>query len=62
MIPPDTILPLDGVTESGGWYKAQYEGEEGWVAAPYLVLSMNGRKYARGLLESQLPRFNDLGF
>ncbi len=62
LIPPDTILPLDGVTESGGWYKAQYEGEEGWVAAPYLVLSMNGRKYARGLLESQLPRFNDLGF
>ena len=62
LIPPDTFLQLEGVTESAGWYKVQYEGETGWVAAPYLVLSMNGRKYARTFLEGQLPRFNDLGF
>ena len=62
LIPPDTVLRLEGVTESAGWYKVQYQGEAGWVAAPYLVLSMNGRKYARAFLEGQLPRFNDLGF
>ena len=62
MIPPDTLLHLEGVTNNGGWYKVQFQGEEGWVASPYLVLSMDGRKYARAFLEGQLPRFNDLGF
>lgn len=62
LIPPGALLRLEGVTESGGWYKVQYEGEAGWVAAPYLMLSMDGRNYARGFLEGQLPRFNDLGF
>lgn len=62
LIPTDTALRLKGVTQNGRWYKVIYAGEEGWVAAPYLVLSMNGRKYARAFLEGQLPRFNDLGF
>lgn len=62
LIPPGAILRLKGITASGGWYKVQYQDEEGWVAAPYLVLSMDGRRYPRGLLESHLPRFNDLGF
>ena len=62
LIPPDTMLLLEGVTESGDWYKVQYEGEAGWVAAPYLVLSRDGRQYARAFLEAQLPLFTDLGF
>ncbi len=62
MIPPDTLLHLGGVTDNGGWYKVTWQGEDGWVASPYVVLSMDGRKYARAFLEGQLPRFNDFGY
>lgn len=62
LIPPDTALRLDGITETGDWYKVSYDGEDGWVAAAYLILSMDGRLYAREFLENQLPRFSDLGF
>ncbi len=62
LIPPDTVLRLEGITENRGWYKVQYQGEEGWVASPYLLLSMDGRSYTRALLEDKLPRYNDLGF
>ena len=62
LIPPGALLRLEGITESRGWYKVLYEGEEGWVAAPYLVLSLDGRRYTRALLEGRLPRFSDLGF
>ncbi len=55
------LLHLDGITESGGWYKVSYNGDEGWVAAGYLDLSMEGRLYARSFLNAQLPRFSDLG-
>ena len=62
LIPPDTALRLDGITASGDWYKVSYEGEDGWVAAAYLILSMDGRRYGREFLENQLPRFSDLGY
>ena len=62
LIPPDTNLRLDGITENGDWYKVAFEGENGWVAAAYLILSMDGRRYARDFLENQLPRFSDLGY
>ncbi len=61
LIPRGMQMYLDGVTESGGWYKVNYEGEIGWVAGDYLILSMNGRQYARAFLDGQLPRFTDQG-
>ena len=61
LIPRGMRLHLDGVTESSGWYKVTYEGEGGWVAGDYLILSMNGRQYARAFLDGQLPRFTDQG-
>ena len=61
LIPPGTELSLDGIYESGDWYKVQYDGEGGWVAADYLALTMDGRQYASAFLEGQLPRLDDLG-
>ena len=61
LIPRGMQLYLDGVTESGGWYKVNYEGDIGWVAGDYLILSMNGRQYARAFLDGHLPRFTDQG-
>ena len=61
LIPSGMRLQLDGVTESRDWYKVTYAGEEGWVAGDYLRLSMNGRRYSRGFLDGQLPRFTDAG-
>ncbi|MCE2470603.1 MAG: DUF4397 domain-containing protein [Anaerolineae bacterium] len=61
LIPRGMQLYLDGVTESGGWYKVYYEGDIGWVAGDYLILSMDGRQYARAFLDGQLPRFTDQG-
>ena len=62
LIPRGIMLLLDGVTENSGWYKVQYQGDVGWVAGDYLILSMNGRQYARAFLDDQLPRFNNQGF
>ncbi len=61
LIPRGRHLHLDGVTESSGWYKVTYEGNDGWVAGDYLLLSMDGRQYARAFLDDHLPRFTDLG-
>ena len=62
LLPSGAVLRLEGVTESGGWYKVQYQGEAGWVAAAYLLLSKDGIRYAPAQLEGQLPRFSDQGF
>ena len=62
LILPGTLLQLDGVTESGSWYKVHHDGDDGWVAGDYLLLSMDGRQYARAFLAGQLPRFTDEGF
>jgi SH3-like domain-containing protein len=62
LIPRGIVLLLDGVTESSSWYKVQYQGDVGWVAGDYLILSMNGRQYARAFLDAHLPRFNNQGF
>jgi len=61
LIPRGVRLQLDGVTASSGWYKVAYEGDSGWVAGDYLILSMDGRQYARAFLDGHLPRFTDLG-
>ena len=61
LIPRGVRLLLDGVTASSGWYKVAYEGDIGWVAGDYLVLSMDGRQYARAFLDGHLPRFTDQG-
>ena len=61
LIPPGTVLPLAGITENGEWIKARFSGAEGWVAARFLLLSLDGRKLARPFLESQLPRYDDSG-
>lgn len=61
LIPRGVRLQLDGVTATSGWYKVAYEGDSGWVAGDYLILSMGGREYARAFLDGQLPRFNDQG-
>ena len=62
LIPPETLVSLSGVTENRAWYKTSYDGAQGWVASAYLVLSLDGRKYARNFLESRLPRFDNRGF
>lgn len=61
LVPPGTLLPLEGITENGDWYRVRYDGALGWVASPYLVLKMNGRKYPRAYLDRQLPRYPDSG-
>ncbi len=61
LIPRGIRLNLDGVTESSGWYKVSYDGDDGWVAGDYLILSMDGREYARAFLDAHLPRFTDDG-
>ena len=62
LIPRGIVLHLEGVTASSGWYRVQYQGDVGWVAGEYLILSMDGRVYARAFLDGQLPRFNNQGF
>ena len=55
LIPAGAILPLHGITANGDWFKARYEGDEGWVAAMYLILSMDGQHFNRQYLMNQLP-------
>ncbi len=59
LIPAGAMLPLHGITVSGDWFKARYEGVDGWVAAMYLVLSMDGQPYNRDFLTNQLPLHED---
>ena len=59
LIPAGAMLPLKGVTASGDWFKAHYEADEGWVAAMYLVLSMDGQYFNRNYLMNQLPVHDD---
>ena len=59
LIPARALLPLQGVTASGDWFKTSYDGEEGWVAAMYIVLTKDGRYYHREFLKSQLPVHDD---
>ena len=62
MIPARALLPLHGVTASGDWFKTSYDGEEGWVAGMYLVLTKDGLYYHRDFLKSQLPVHDDYIF
>ncbi len=59
LIPASTVLELQGITASGHWFKASYQGDEGWVAAMYLVLSKDGQYYNRNYLMNQLPVHED---
>ncbi len=59
LIPARSLLQLDGITASGDWFKVSYDGDEGWVAAMYLLLSMDGQFYYRDFLTNQLPVYDD---
>ena len=61
LIPSRTSLIVDGVTESGEWYKVSYEGVAGWISAPYTVLSFNDRYMPMEEMLGRLMLFDDLG-
>lgn len=42
-IPSGTRLIVTARTEAGDWLKTDYEGETGWVAAQFVVISYNGQ-------------------
>lgn len=61
LIPSGTRVIVDGVTESGEWYKASYESVAGWIAAAYTVLSFNERYMPKEEMLGRLMLFDDLG-
>lgn len=42
LIPSGTRLIVSSRTAVGDWLKVTYEGEEGWIASQFVVLSFNG--------------------
>lgn len=42
LIPSGTRLIVSSRTAVGDWIKVTYEGEEGWIASQFVVLSFNG--------------------
>ncbi len=61
LIPSRTSLIVDGVTESGEWYKVSYEGVTGWIYAAHTVLSFNDRYMPMEEILGRLTLFDDLG-
>ena len=61
LIPAGAKLPLQGRTENRQWFRVAFDGEVGWAAAEYLVLSMDGQLYFRQYLEDRLPIYDDQG-
>lgn len=45
LIPSGTQLIVSGRTEEGDWLEVTYEGQRGWVASQFVVLTFNGRAY-----------------
>ncbi|MCA9893695.1 MAG: DUF4397 domain-containing protein [Anaerolineae bacterium] len=43
LIPSGSRLIIDGRTPEGDWLLTNYDGQSGWVAADFVVLSFNGR-------------------
>ncbi|MFN8530730.1 MAG: DUF4397 domain-containing protein [Anaerolineae bacterium] len=43
LIPNGTAMIVSGRTDEGDWLQVEYEGQIGWVAAPYVALSFNDR-------------------
>lgn len=42
LIPSGTRLIVEGRNSAGDWLRAEFEGETGWIAAQFVVLSFNG--------------------
>ncbi len=61
LIPSRTSLIVDGVTESGEWYKVSHEGVTGWIYAAHTVLSFNDRYMPMEEILGRLTLFDDLG-
>ena len=45
LIPSGTQLVVSGRTEEGDWLEVTYEGQRGWVASQFVILTFNGRAY-----------------
>lgn len=43
LIPSGTRLIVDGRNSAGDWLRTTFEGEQGWIAADFVVVSFNGR-------------------
>ena len=61
LIPAETRLIVDGITENGEWYRAIYQEAEGWVSGQYLTLSFNNRHIGSEELASELTLFDNSG-
>lgn len=61
LIPAGTRLIVDGITESGEWYRVIHQDTEGWVAGQYLTLSLNNRRIGAEELASRLTLFDNSG-
>jgi len=61
LVPPGARLQISGMTNNRQWYRVSYRQETGWVAAAYVLLSLDGQRYARATLEIQLPRYTNQG-
>lgn len=61
LIPSRTSVIVDGVTESGEWYRVSYDGATGWISAAYAVLSFNDRYLPMEEILERLTLYDDLG-
>jgi hypothetical protein len=45
LIPSGTQLVVEGVNDTGEWYRTTFNGTTGWISANYVSLTFNGRAY-----------------
>lgn len=50
VIPRNTVVPVNGRTLDGGWFRVVYDGRIGWVSSDFVLL-------AQGLTLSEIPVF-----
>ena len=61
LIPSGAKMVVDGITESGEWYRVAFEGTTGWVYASFISLDFNNRILPIDDLQARLVRFDDQG-
>ena len=61
LIPSGTKMVVDGITESGDWYRVAYEDKTGWVYSPYINLDFNNKILPVEDLQARLLRFDNQG-
>lgn len=61
LIPSGAKMVVDGITESGGWYRVTFAGTSGWVFSPYVSLDFNSKIIPNDELQARLTRYDDLG-